>query len=114
MHSDATNITSPNYPLNYPEGIMCHWTIINKASIETVLDIRWLDIHQTLLCSGDFVSFSFDGNTRVCGYMKENILRTKASVIEITFKTDYTVQKSGFYIQIYSSSKCVYYIYLRM
>ncbi len=104
MSGLSGNLTSPGYPNNYAENLLCSWnvTVDNKFRIE--IDFPVFEIEAGVGCLYDYVLIR-DGLTanspvlgKICHVNPQTILSTRSSVL-IQFVSDMSVGKRGFYLR---------------
>ncbi|XP_041716511.2 adhesion G-protein coupled receptor G6 isoform X3 [Coregonus clupeaformis] len=90
--------TSPCYPQDYPNSQSCKWTL--QAPAGFIVQITFLDfeLEEALGCIYDRVIVN-TGNQDVkfCGLTANGLmLNSTGNVMEISFNSDFSVQKKGF------------------
>ena len=96
----SINITSPNYPDVYPNGVVCTWSM--RSSPEATLRMTYIDfqLEDLPFCSSDYVKFSFK-REQECARMKvPHVYDTGQQEINITLVTDNVRAFKGFVINI--------------
>ncbi|XP_046577738.1 cubilin-like isoform X2 [Haliotis rubra] len=101
-HSWRQYLTSPGYPSHYLNGLDCQWKIVGENRKSIKVDIMYLDMETSDLCTRDFLLFR-DGarNTtlaKVCRSTTMNIF-SSSNIMFITFHTDSSVTGRGFSLQ---------------
>lgn len=108
---DSSNITSPNYPSNYPSETTCIWNLFsvtrsrwvikfNDFSLEDNCDRDWLEIYEG---SGNNAAIS----KRYCGSSIPETLTIIGGQVSIRFQSDAHTASRGFNIDVeLQSFKC--------
>ena len=103
----SLELTSPNYPFDYPNSKSCSQTITTKSPVWCVqINMAQIDLESTddSNCPYDVLSF-YNGSTTVdrrlikkmCGQsLGTQPITFNSSIITVLFKTDGSVQKKGF------------------
>lgn len=97
-------ITSPNFPLNYPENQTCSWQIIARKGKRVKLVIQSLEIQYCRACSCDYLEIenaSFADGTpnkkRECGVFFGNITYySQQDRLRVLFVSDSSQRARGF------------------
>ena len=97
-------ITSPNFPLNYPENQSCSWQIIARKGKRVKLVIQSLEIQYCRACSCDYLEIenaSFADGTpnkkRECGVFFGNITYySQQDRLRVLFVSDSSQRARGF------------------
>ncbi|TMW47071.1 hypothetical protein DOY81_007850 [Sarcophaga bullata] len=109
-------ITSPNYPSEYPVNLRCNYTIVPSATISNTesdsLYIRFIDfvLEDSPLnkCMFDNVTIIIGDNSAedqvLCGRKTNYEIRSK-KIISIIFQTDGSYGRKGFRLE-YGHNKC--------
>ncbi len=104
MTGNSGNITSPGYPLKYPENILCSWNITVDEKFRIQIEFLDFEIEAAVGCLYDYVLLR-DGLTvnspvlgKVCHVNPQSILSTGSSVL-VQFYSDMSEVKRGFYIK---------------
>ena len=94
------NITSPNFPLSYPPGVVCDWIVSSTSGSAVYFRFIHLDIKESLYCNSDYVVFSNLPNERRCGVL-ENPENFTKMIGELSFRfiSDQLHQASGFVME---------------
>ncbi|XP_068089491.1 deleted in malignant brain tumors 1 protein-like [Hyperolius riggenbachi] len=101
------NISSPFYPNDYPANANCTWQIVVPEGYYIQLSFLHFDLEINPSCQFDVVTI-YDG---IPGYSSQlaaicfpgnYVFYSTSNIMGINFKTDYSVQHSGFYA-VYSS-----------
>ncbi|KAK3612097.1 hypothetical protein CHS0354_031166 [Potamilus streckersoni] len=98
----ATNISSPNYPSQYPAGIICTWSI--RTNMEATVSAKFLDfqLQDSSFCSSDYITLSINPDQRLCGVITPSGTFETGSTLDIKFVSDGEKQERGFLLQIQS------------
>ncbi|XP_077999583.1 tolloid-like protein 1 [Glandiceps talaboti] len=96
-------ITSPNWPSNYPKRKMCTWHIIGAPGHRVSLKFDEFDLEQHQECTYDHV-IVYDGSStddpilgRYCGnHAPEDTIFASSSEMYITMFSDASVSRKGF------------------
>lgn len=117
LKDPSGEITSPNYPNNYPDDVTCTWKISpEKTHVNLTIEDFRLEDSQT--CKKfDFVKIKVQQGrystqeVTVCGSQRsrEISLKVDGTAVEITFKSDLNVNERGFNIsyQGYDIDPCL-------
>ncbi|KAI8501685.1 hypothetical protein Bbelb_209560 [Branchiostoma belcheri] len=106
-------IMSPFYPNLYPNGIDCSWIITSPSSTAIQLDfVETFDIEYGANCAYDYVKV-FEGRISVssilgsfCGTDLPTRVRTVGNVMTVQFRTDSSVQQTGFKVKYSITVQC--------
>uniref|UniRef100_A0A8C2B5S8 Adhesion G-protein coupled receptor G6 n=1 Tax=Cyprinus carpio TaxID=7962 RepID=A0A8C2B5S8_CYPCA len=94
------SFTSPCYPNDYPPSQACKWTI--QAPTGFIVQITFLDfeLEEAHGCIYDRIIISTGTNdAKFCGLTPNGLtLNSSGNVMEISFNSDFSVQKKGFHI----------------
>jgi len=101
--SENVNITTSNYPSNYPDSFVCSWNI--QAAEGKVIRLKFndFDVEFNRNCRYDFVQF-LDGDglefdERLCGdYIPGDVI-SPGNVMTVVFQSDSSVNRRGFSAQ---------------
>ncbi|RXM34809.1 G-protein coupled receptor 126, partial [Acipenser ruthenus] len=92
--------TSPCYPSEYPNSQACKWTL--QAPAGYIIQITFLDfeIEEAPQCIYDHVTVSSGkDDVKFCGITANGLtLNSTGNVMNVSFTTDFSVQKKGFKI----------------
>ena len=93
-------LESPHFPSDYPPDAECVWVITGKGRIYIKFDV--FDLESSSGCTYDYVEFR-DGETSgsrlirlLCGEKHPKVLLASGDKLLIRFKSDSSVQKTGF------------------
>ncbi|XP_020899389.1 uncharacterized protein LOC110238083 isoform X2 [Exaiptasia diaphana] len=109
MTSASGEFHSPNFPHAYPANTDCKWTITvpqDYAAIHILLEAMNLEHEKS--CLNDFIAVYDElGNqvgSRICGASDSPITTlVKGRIAVIVFKSDHSVEKTGFKIVYYGT-----------
>ncbi|XP_041950953.1 adhesion G-protein coupled receptor G6 isoform X10 [Alosa sapidissima] len=94
------SFTSPCYPSDYPQSQSCKWTL--RAPAGFIVQITFLDfeLEEALGCIYDKVIVNTGTNdVKFCGLTANGLtLNSSGNVMEVSFNSDFSVQKKGFSI----------------
>ncbi|XP_062407451.1 adhesion G-protein coupled receptor G6 [Sardina pilchardus] len=94
------SFTSPCYPADYPQSQSCKWTL--RAPAGFIVQITFLDfeLEEALGCIYDKVIVNTGTNdVKFCGLTANGLtLNSSGNVMEVSFNSDFSVQKKGFSI----------------
>ncbi|XP_058612253.1 adhesion G-protein coupled receptor G6 isoform X11 [Onychostoma macrolepis] len=94
------SFTSPCYPNDYPPSQACKWTI--QAPTGFIVQITFLDfeLEEAHGCIYDRIVISTGmSDAKFCGLTPNGLtLNSSGNVMEISFNSDFSVQKKGFHI----------------
>ncbi|KAL3886666.1 hypothetical protein ACJMK2_026646 [Sinanodonta woodiana] len=101
-HGVEKNISSPNYPGQYPAGIICTWSI--RTNLEPTLAAKFLDfqLDDSSFCSSDYITLSINPDQRLCGVITPFTFEAVGSTLDVKFVSDGEKQKRGFLLQVRS------------
>ncbi|XP_074652971.1 cubilin-like [Tubulanus polymorphus] len=97
-------ITSPNYPSNYPHTRECVWTIVLPSSHQIVLNITDFGMESHSNCRYDYVEIRNGGYPsspligRYCGTKIDSQILSHSNRLYIKFKSDNSNSAKGFRI----------------
>ncbi|XP_026070456.1 adhesion G-protein coupled receptor G6-like isoform X1 [Carassius auratus] len=94
------SFTSPCYPNDYPSSQACKWTI--QAPTGFIVQIAFLDfeLEEAQDCIYDHINISTGtSDAKFCGLTPNGLtLNSSDNVMEVSFKSDFSIQKKGFNI----------------
>ncbi|XP_048063307.1 adhesion G-protein coupled receptor G6 isoform X13 [Megalobrama amblycephala] len=94
------SFTSPCYPNDYPPSQACKWTI--QAPAGFIVQITFLDfeLEEAHGCIYDRIVISTGtSDAKFCGLTPNGLtLNSSGNVMEVSFNSDFSVQKKGFHI----------------
>ncbi|XP_072037692.1 bone morphogenetic protein 1 homolog isoform X2 [Amphiura filiformis] len=95
-------ITSPNYPDNYPKRKECSWHISSTPGHRIVLEFKDFDLEQHQECAYDHVEI-YDGESRddltlgqYCGSRIPDPITASSNTMFLIFYSDASVSRKGF------------------
>nr|XP_006822914.1 PREDICTED: tolloid-like protein 1-like [Saccoglossus kowalevskii] len=101
-------ITSPNWPDNYPKKKDCTWLIIGAAGHRLELEFDEFDLEQHQECAYDHVMI-YDGDSeenrilgRYCGNHNPQTVTASSNKMYITLHSDASVSRTGFLAKHYT------------
>ncbi|XP_064478916.1 mannan-binding lectin serine protease 1-like [Ornithodoros turicata] len=105
LTANAGNVTSPNYPLQYPDNSTC-WILINvRPGNVIVMRFKEIALEFDETCSFDFVEI-FDGPSeespllgKFCGNSQKRVLRSIGNNVLIHFRSDDLLNNRGFLLE---------------
>lgn len=91
-------ITSPCYPDNYPNSQACKWILQAPAGYIIQLSFLHFDLEEAPGCIYDKVVVNTGNNeVKFCGLTANGLtLNSTGNVMELSFTSDFSVQKKGF------------------
>ncbi|XP_067338140.1 adhesion G-protein coupled receptor G6 isoform X5 [Channa argus] len=91
-------ITSPCYPQKYPNSQACSWTMQAPAGFIIQLSFLDFDLEEAPGCIYDRVLVNTgSSDVKFCGLTANGLtLNSTGSVMELSFTSDFSVQKRGF------------------
>uniref|UniRef100_A0A8C7A696 NADH-cytochrome b5 reductase-like n=1 Tax=Nothoprocta perdicaria TaxID=30464 RepID=A0A8C7A696_NOTPE len=103
-------ITSPDYPENYPNNAECRWSIRAAAGTSVRLVFADFQVENDDECSFDYVAL-FDGATaaaarlgRYCGSSRPPRTVSSGHELLVVFKSDFNIGGRGFKAYFYSGT----------
>lgn len=94
------SFTSPCYPNDYPASQACKWTI--QAPTGFIVQITFLDfeLEEAQGCIYDRIVINTGtSDAKFCGLTPNGLtLNSSGNVMEVSFNSDFSVQKKGFHI----------------
>ena len=101
---DFYYMTSPNYPSNYLPDKDCYWLIESASSILiSIIDFRTEFSWDRLKFVGDTLHGRRGMTFELHGTTKIRTISFISSVVQISFKSDYTVSFPGFSLLVFSN-----------
>lgn len=114
------HISTPSFPHLYPANKVCIWKLITNASHRITLNFTHFDLEGSNIvqddCTYDSVTIDSivsksteNGNNKskrlgvFCSNMLPPVITSDTNILRIKFKTDGTVQKTGFLVKFTSS-----------
>lgn len=103
-HCDAVltdvqgDFTSPCYPQKYPNSQVCRWTLRAPAGFIVQLSFLDFDLEEAPGCIYDRVLVNTgSADVKFCGPTANGLtLNSTGNVMELSFTSDFSVQKRGF------------------
>lgn len=100
---DNIEITSPNYPENYPNNAACKWEFSNPARHNKMYYVLFHDCELE-----DYIDiFHINANTNFnkCSYWasqngKPNVIQINNQDLKISFNSDAKISKTGFRVSV--------------
>ncbi|XP_058468948.1 adhesion G-protein coupled receptor G6 isoform X9 [Solea solea] len=91
-------ISSPCYPDKYPNSQSCRWVLQAPAGFIVQLSFLDFDLEEAPGCIYDHMLVNTgDADVKFCGPTADGLtLNSTGNVMEITFSSDFSVQKRGF------------------
>nr|XP_039265795.1 uncharacterized protein LOC120341371 [Styela clava] len=87
-------ITSPGYPNNYENNLLCLWTVKTSRNMRVEVQFSYLNISESSQCSEDYIGLVYHGTSgkggryKMCGFGAGNAKRTSGyGPFEIVLKT---------------------------
>ncbi|XP_028412675.1 uncharacterized protein LOC114535596 [Dendronephthya gigantea] len=95
-------LTSPLYPLSYPNNMDCSWTISSTNGRNILLQFSFFSLESASSCVYDYLDV-YDGDSatatrlgRFCGNQLPRSLVSSGPKLFMVFHTDFSVTKQGF------------------
>lgn len=90
--------TSPCYPQKYPNSQACRWTLRAPAGFIVQLSFLDFDLEEAPGCIYDRVLVNTgSADVKFCGPTANGLtLNSTGNVMELSFTSDFSVQKRGF------------------
>ncbi|KAK6490670.1 low choriolytic enzyme-like [Huso huso] len=93
------NITSPNYPFNYPNNMDCTWTLL--AYEDEIIQITFIsfDLQTGDQCNRDYLLIRDGDNStakKFCGNASLPVFSSAASQVGVKFHSDSEISSTGF------------------
>ncbi|KAJ8355840.1 hypothetical protein SKAU_G00186340 [Synaphobranchus kaupii] len=94
------SFTSPCYPGDYPKSLACKWTLQAPAGFIVQLTFADFELEEAPGCIYDRVVVSAGSNdVKFCGVTANGLtLNSTGNVMELSFISDFSIQKKGFNI----------------
>ncbi|TRY98134.1 hypothetical protein DNTS_028489 [Danionella cerebrum] len=94
------SFTSPCYPNDYPPSQTCKWTIQAPAGFIVQITILDFELEEAQGCMYDRIVINTGtSDAKFCGLTPNGlILNSTGNVMEVSFISDFSVQKKGFHI----------------
>uniref|UniRef100_A0A673BF43 Adhesion G-protein coupled receptor G6 n=1 Tax=Sphaeramia orbicularis TaxID=375764 RepID=A0A673BF43_9TELE len=91
---------SPCYPQKYPNSLACRWSMRAPAGFIIQLSFLDFDLEEAPGCIYDRVVVNTGGtDIKFCGLTADGLtLNSTGNVMELTFTSDFSIQKKGFYV----------------
>ncbi|XP_072013530.1 low-density lipoprotein receptor-related protein 12-like isoform X2 [Amphiura filiformis] len=102
-HGPDGEITSPNYPDNYPPLVACKWHIKPGPDEVVTISFKFFDIEESNGCTSDSLEIS-DGGSKSTGLLCGNQLpqpyiSAKGVSVTVRFRSDLLVLRHGFLLE---------------
>ncbi|XP_059179030.1 cubilin-like isoform X2 [Physella acuta] len=115
LTATSGEITSPNFPQNYPHHRQCEWTITVPRGRQIFLNFTSFHLEPSDTCNWDFLEIRDGGSAnsplkvKLCGYQEAvPLIRSYGNRLYLKFKTDATVTHPGFRLEYGSSASGCY------
>ena len=111
LTSPYSYITSPLYPFNYPNNIICNYTFKYSPSIDkyAVISLYDINMEESESCEGDSLSI-YDGRNasallldRICGNKYGGGYMTSGDTLFMQFKANSKISNKGFSALFYDT-----------
>ncbi|XP_019644750.1 PREDICTED: tolloid-like protein 2 [Branchiostoma belcheri] len=102
------NITSPTFPLEYPQNKRCVWQIVAPSQYRITLKFNHFELEGNDVCKYDSLevrsglSPESDVLGRFCGSELPESVTSSRNNMRVEFKSDNTVSKKGFHATFFS------------
>merc|ERR1719507_541303 len=94
---EGNEIQSPNYPSAYPHDLDETWNLEVASGAKILLTFETFDLEPQPACAYDFVQVSEGSDDkRYCGSEKPSPIMSTGNTMNITFHSDYSVNRNGF------------------
>uniref|UniRef100_A0A0N5A821 Metalloendopeptidase n=1 Tax=Syphacia muris TaxID=451379 RepID=A0A0N5A821_9BILA len=110
LHASEGEITSPGYPLDYPNAKLCQWHIVTTPGHRLAIGFEDFVLENHAQCKYDRLEF-FDGGSNLskllgvyCGNIVPRKIYATRNEIFISFSSDESVVRRGF--KAFYSSVC--------
>ncbi|XP_078495187.1 bone morphogenetic protein 1-like [Ciona intestinalis] len=100
------NITSPNYPDNYNNQASCSWTISVPEGFVVLLEVVTFDLE---MCCDTLSYMGGQSSGRSTAITTTEFVRSQSNQMVLTFTSDSSVTKQGFWIRFGSSEYTGFY-----
>ncbi|XP_020662303.3 cubilin [Pogona vitticeps] len=115
LTESSGTIASPGYPVNYPHGIRCTWTISVQPGNLIHLTFTYFNIEFGYICSKDYLEI-YDNSTmkklgRYCGRSIPPSITSSGNTVTLYFVANHDVATEGFsvnYASLDASAACLY------
>ncbi|CAD5126157.1 DgyrCDS14324 [Dimorphilus gyrociliatus] len=104
--SECGQIMSPGYPLNFPPGLICHWTIFSEPRHYIEIEIMDFDVPSSdSNCKENSLTLIHDnggyGNVpskfeKYCDKKSSKLFESDGEIATIVFQSDFYSQGNGF------------------
>ncbi|BHF63126.1 Bone morphoproteintic protein 1 [Sparganum proliferum] len=102
VKADKGNISSPDYPNNYPPNSNCIWRIEVPVGFSVLLTFESFDLEEETDCRFDYLEI-FDGSSecspklrRLCGSRIPTAVSSSKNTMTVKFTSDSQVHQKGF------------------
>ncbi|CAK8676208.1 unnamed protein product [Clavelina lepadiformis] len=110
LDDESGLISSPNFPRNYDNNLICNWTI--TASTDKFIEVNFYEsaLEEGSECQYDFLQV-FDGTieytgSKFCGNRVPINFASSSSYVQIIFRTDLSKTSKGFLIGYEFKARC--------
>uniref|UniRef100_A0A183VCE0 Tolloid n=2 Tax=Toxocara canis TaxID=6265 RepID=A0A183VCE0_TOXCA len=111
LHDPDGEITSPNFPMDYPKGKTCNWHFVTTPGHRLLLSFEEFALEEHNMCKYDHVEVFDGGDAQApslgvfCGNGVPPDISSSSNQLFLTMVTDASVARRGFKA-FYSSGKC--------
>ena len=99
--SSGGTLRSPSYPFDYPNNMMCTWTITAPSGLRIILTFNYFRLQSSSCSTRDYLEVrdgSSSTSTRIgtyCGSYAPNIV-SRGRYLWIRFQSDFSLSYKGF------------------
>ena len=102
--ADLKNLTSANYPANYPTDLLCSWIIVSVEGYRIIVDVLYFELERgydfLIMGSGDNPSDIASTIGRLTGIIKIRRFASVGDIMWFKFVSDRTGTTRGFDINV--------------